>query len=178
MILAELETEEVVIIDKDYDCTIEHYPERANIVGDVLSRKSFGSLADLRRKYLPLFVELRNSRVGLSLDDQGALLATLYIRPMLVERIIKAQMHDPLICTLRLEVENGTRTDYLVRNDGALIVGTRLYVPGDEALKREILEEAPLFGLHHASRQHKVVPYSKGVLLTWDNHDGVWVIVD
>lgn len=58
--ILELETEEVVIIDKDYDCTIEHYPKRANIVGDALSRKSFGSLADLRRKYLPLLVELRN----------------------------------------------------------------------------------------------------------------------
>ncbi|KAI5343542.1 hypothetical protein L3X38_011418 [Prunus dulcis] len=38
---------------------------------------------------------------------------------------------------LRLEVKNGTRTDYSVKNDGALILGTRLYVPGDEALKRE-----------------------------------------
>ncbi|CAL8175284.1 unnamed protein product [Prunus armeniaca] len=32
---------------KDYDCTIEHYPRRANIVADALSRKSSGSLAHL-----------------------------------------------------------------------------------------------------------------------------------
>ncbi|KAI5327598.1 hypothetical protein L3X38_026994 [Prunus dulcis] len=43
---------------------------------------------------------------------------------------------------LRLEVENGSRADYSVLNDGALMMGTRLYVPKDEALKREILEEA------------------------------------
>ncbi|XP_034213018.1 uncharacterized protein LOC117625590 [Prunus dulcis] len=76
------------------------------------------------------------------MDDQEALLATLYMRTVLVKRILAAQSQDPLICTLRWEVENGASTDYSVRNDGALMVGTRLYVPNDKALKREILEEA------------------------------------
>ncbi|CAL8112456.1 unnamed protein product [Prunus armeniaca] len=79
-------------------------------------------------------------------------------------------MQDLLIYALRLEVENATRTDYSVRNDGALIVGTRLYVPGDEALKREILEEAhcSAFAMHPGStkmyrtlRQHYWWPFMK-----------------
>ena len=37
-----------------------------------------------------------------------------------------------------MEVENGTRTEYSVGNDGALMVGTRLYVPEDETLKRKL----------------------------------------
>ncbi|CAL9005835.1 unnamed protein product, partial [Prunus brigantina] len=80
-------------------------------------------------------------------------LATLHVRPVLVERIVTAQFQDPLICTLRLEVENGDRTDYSVRNDGALMVGTRLYVPNDQTLKREILEEAhsSAFAMHPGS---------------------------
>ncbi|KAI5335161.1 hypothetical protein L3X38_025294 [Prunus dulcis] len=86
--------------------------------------------------------EIRKLRVGLGMDDQEALLATLYMRTVLVKRILAAQSQDPLICTLRWEVENGASTDYSVRNDGALMVGTRLYVPNDKALKREILEEA------------------------------------
>ena len=61
-------------------------------MADALSRKSFGSLAHLRGKYLPLLVKLRKSRIRLSLDDQGALLATLYVRPVLIERIINAHM--------------------------------------------------------------------------------------
>ncbi|VVA37394.1 PREDICTED: DNA/RNA polymerases superfamily, partial [Prunus dulcis] len=85
---------------------------RANVVADALSRKSSGSLAHLRREYLPLLVELWKLRVGLSLDDQGALLAILHVRLVLVKQIIDAQMQDPLICMLRLEVENGTRTYY------------------------------------------------------------------
>ncbi|XP_020424466.1 uncharacterized protein LOC109950320 [Prunus persica] len=113
---------------------------------------------------------VEESRVRLSLDDQGALLAALYERPVLVERIIEAQMHDPLICTLRLEVENGTRIDYSVRKDRSLMVGTRLYVPGDEALKREILEEAhcSAFAMHPGStkmyytlREHYWWPFMK-----------------
>ncbi|CAL9024931.1 unnamed protein product, partial [Prunus brigantina] len=104
---------------KDYDCTIEHHPGKANVVADALSRKSSGSIAYFRGRYVPLMVEMRKLR-------------------------------DPLVCTLRLEVENGDRTDYSVRNDGALMVGTRLYVPNDQALKREILEEAhsSAFAMH------------------------------
>ncbi|KAI5323981.1 hypothetical protein L3X38_033054 [Prunus dulcis] len=55
------------------------------------------------------------------MDDQGVLLATLYVRPVLVERILAAQSQDPLICTLRWEVENGARMDYSLRNYGALM---------------------------------------------------------
>ncbi|KAI5323184.1 hypothetical protein L3X38_032256 [Prunus dulcis] len=112
------------------------------------------------------------------MDEQGALLATLYVRPVLVERILVGQLQDPLICTLRLEVENGTSTDYSVRNDGALVVGTRLYVPNDDALKREILEEAhySAFAMHpgstkmyHTLREHYLWPFMKKEIVEYVN---------
>ncbi|KAI5351062.1 hypothetical protein L3X38_003953 [Prunus dulcis] len=85
-------------------------------------------------------------------------------------RVELAQAEDPLICTLRAEVESGARTDCSVRNDGALLVGNRLYVPHDEALKREILEEAhnSAFAMHpgstkmyHTLREHYWWPFMK-----------------
>ncbi|KAI5335258.1 hypothetical protein L3X38_025391 [Prunus dulcis] len=99
---------------------IEHHPGRAIIVADALSRKSSRSVAYLRGRYLPLMVELRKLRVGLDTDNQEALLATLQVRPVLVERILAAQSQDPLICTLRVEVAVDDITDCSVRNNGAL----------------------------------------------------------
>ncbi|KAI5339147.1 hypothetical protein L3X38_018419 [Prunus dulcis] len=131
-----------------------YHPGRAHIVADALSRKSCGSLAHLRMAYLPLLVELRKDGVELGMSQQGRLLASLHVRPILVERVIVAHLEDPTLCMIRLAVENGMRTDYAVREDGTLVTTTRLYVPKNEDLKREIMEEA------HCSTysMHPVVP--------------------
>ncbi|CAL8163282.1 unnamed protein product [Prunus armeniaca] len=78
-------THDLELASVDYDCTIEHHPGRANVVVDSLNKKSSGSVAHLRGRYLPLLIELRNLRDGLGMDDRGALVATLYVRPVLVE---------------------------------------------------------------------------------------------
>ena len=43
--------------------------------------------------------------------------------------------------------------DFSIRRDGVLIFGTRLCVPADEALKRDILDEAhnSIFAMHPGS---------------------------
>ena len=43
---------------KDYYCTIDYHPGKANVVADALSRKSTGSLAYMQTIQLPLMVDL------------------------------------------------------------------------------------------------------------------------
>ncbi|CAL8119337.1 unnamed protein product [Prunus armeniaca] len=71
-----------------------------------------------------------------------------------------------------LEVESGTRTDYAIRKDGALVTGTRLCVPmNNDDLRREIMEEAhcSTYSMHPGStkmyrtlREYYSWPYMKG----------------
>ena len=44
---------------KDYDCTIEYHPGKANVVTDALSKRPGSSLSHMRSGYLPLLVDLR-----------------------------------------------------------------------------------------------------------------------
>ena len=44
---------------KDYDCTIDYHPGKANVVADALSRKSFSNLAYLKTVRLPCIEILR-----------------------------------------------------------------------------------------------------------------------
>ena len=50
---------------KDYDCTIDYHPGKANVVADALSRKSTGSFAYIQTIQLPLMVDLRELGVEL-----------------------------------------------------------------------------------------------------------------
>ena len=76
---------------KDYDCIIEYHPGNANVVADALSWKSTGNLYYVRAIRVPLLMELRSLGVDLTLDASGSILATLKVRPLLLERIILAQ---------------------------------------------------------------------------------------
>ena len=97
---------------KDYDCTIEYHPGKANVVADALSRRSESSLPHMRSGYLPLLVDLRALEVILEVDDSGALLATFHVRPLLVDQILVGQSQDPQMIKLKEEIEKGTKEEF------------------------------------------------------------------
>ena len=72
---------------KDYDCTIEYHSGKANVVANALSQNPEVSYAYMQRVYLPLLIELRSLGVQLQVANTGTLLASFYIRPLLVDQI-------------------------------------------------------------------------------------------
>ena len=148
---------------KDYECTIEYHPGKANVVADALSRKSTSSISHLKDVYLPRLVELRSLGVRLVLTDTGALLATFHIRPVLIDRIRELQTQDPTMIKLKREAESGQLKGFSVRADGTVMTGHRLCVPDVGELKKEIMEEAhySAYAMHpgstkmyHTLREH------------------------
>ncbi|KAM2086275.1 hypothetical protein ACFX1R_023827 [Malus domestica] len=128
----------------DYDCTIEYHPGRAYVVADALSRKPQGRLNALYASRVPLLAELRTTGVKLELEDRsGAFLASFQVRPVLVDRILEAQMVDEEIQEMVQLRSEGKKKDLRIRkSDGMLMQENRMYVPNNEELKKEILDEA------------------------------------
>ena len=127
---------------KDYDCTIEYHPGKANVVADALSRKSEGSYAYLQTVYLPLLIELRSFGVQLQVADTGILLASLYVHPLLMDRIKEGQKQVSEMIKLRAEIGGGRKPEFQIRDDGVIVRGSQMCVPEIGELKREIMEEA------------------------------------
>ena len=90
---------------KDYYCTIEYHPGKANVVADALSRRPESSLSHMRSGYLPLLMDQRALGVILEADDSGALLATFHVRPLLVDQILAGQSQDPQMIKLKEEIK-------------------------------------------------------------------------
>ncbi len=83
---------------KDYDCTIQYHPKKADVVADALSRKSSGSLAHISTKKRPLIPEIHGFMdEGLILDisDERVLLAHFLVRSDLQDRVRVSQHKDP-----------------------------------------------------------------------------------
>ena len=76
---------------KDYDCTIEYHPGKANVVVDALSQKLTGSLHYIRATRMPILIELRKLNVELNVNAPDCIFATLKVRPILMEQIAQAQ---------------------------------------------------------------------------------------
>ena len=127
---------------KDYDCTLEYHPGKANTVADALSRKSSNSsMTSLRVSTFPSLIDLRKMNAKLNVDDVGVLLATLSIRPILKERIQEVQPNDPKLMEIIEKVKQGKETPFILQDD-ALMLGNRICVPDTDNLRREILDEA------------------------------------
>ncbi|XP_068338969.1 uncharacterized protein [Pyrus communis] len=117
----------------DYDCTIDYHPGRANVVADALSKKSQGRINALFASRVPLLADLRSTGVRLEAEDQEVvLLANFQVRPILVDRVLEAQVANEETQEIIQARNQGKRKDLRVReSDGMLMqeeVGERVLV--------------------------------------------------
>lgn len=61
---------------------------------------------------------------------------------MPINRIGDAQFYDPQMLKLRYKVKKWSRIEFIIKDDGTLVIGTKLCVPINKELKKEILDEA------------------------------------
>ncbi|XP_075099030.1 uncharacterized protein LOC142175921 [Nicotiana tabacum] len=130
---------------KDYDCSILSHPGKANVVVDVWSRKSIGSLAhiSLTKRLLAKDIQrLEGAGIKFSVRDSKALLACAHAKSSLVERIKATQYEDERFCKYRDEALASKSKDMIVESDGILRMGDRLCVTNVDRLRHSILEEA------------------------------------
>ena len=91
---------------KDYDCVIDYYFGKANVVVDALSRKSVQTLQSLN--------------AHLSLSDDGAIVVELIAKPDLLNRVLEAQKNDEKIATIVNQNRAGKETKFTAKEDGFL----------------------------------------------------------
>uniref|UniRef100_A0A7N2MWN1 RNA-directed DNA polymerase n=1 Tax=Quercus lobata TaxID=97700 RepID=A0A7N2MWN1_QUELO len=127
---------------KDYDCSINYHPGKANVAADALSRKSSGFSAALLTTQKEIIKDLERMGIEIVMGDSQVFMASLTIQPTLIEKIKSSQVDDAQIIKIIEEVQEGKRPEFNVSNDGVLRFGKRLCVPNDFAIKKEIMEEA------------------------------------
>ena len=99
----------------DYDCTIEYHPGRAKAVADALSRKTPTRLNAIYDCHVPFLADLRSTGVELGVEDQEeALLANFQVRPILIDRVLEAQMNDEETQEIIQARNQGKKKDFRV----------------------------------------------------------------
>jgi hypothetical protein len=128
---------------KDYDCTINYHPGKANVVADALSRKNVaGSVSAMFTMKKELLLDLERVGVEMMVGEIQSYMSGLTLEPTLIEQIRTAQLSDNEITRSREEVEKGVQLDFHVAGDGMLKFRNRVCIPNDAELKRVILSEA------------------------------------
>ena len=80
---------------------------------------------------MPLLVELRKLDVEFGIDSSKGILATLKVRPLLIERIVQVQKANDKVGKWCEDIKNRRNKDMTYDNEGVLRMGKRIYMPNE-----------------------------------------------
>ncbi|XP_071729295.1 uncharacterized protein [Rutidosis leptorrhynchoides] len=112
--------------------------EKANVVANAFSRKTFGSISCL----VTHIREFERLDMGLSKRGASGMLANLKFESDLITRIKEAQLDDGDLWTVFQNLEEGKVKEFREDDDGVIWCGNRLCVPNDDAIRKALLSEA------------------------------------
>ncbi|CAA0840163.1 Uncharacterized mitochondrial protein AtMg00860, partial [Striga hermonthica] len=107
---------------KDYDCTIQYHPRKANVVADALSRKVTGELSCSITQQSHLFRDFAQMQIqvaeSLPTEITGSV-SSMQIQPTLRDRIQREQASDQFIRAIETKVHAGALEGFPRGTDGA-----------------------------------------------------------
>ncbi|XP_028058012.1 uncharacterized protein LOC114261895 [Camellia sinensis] len=125
---------------KDFQFTLSYHPDKANVVIDVLSRKSRGMIAKIIIKEWDMVKTLNEFRIQVESQDTKVYLGAQKMMPMLISEIMEAQKHDQEVAYIKGHLESGEPMfDWAIHPNGSLRYQGRLFVPSNELLKEKIV---------------------------------------
>ena len=125
---------------EDYDLVLHYHLGKMNVVADALSRKSYGQLSSLRLREFEMHVVIEDFELCLGWEGQGPCLYSISSRPMVIQRIVEAQVSDEFLEKVKAQlVEGEVDEHWSMHVDGSVRFKGRLCVPKHVELRNELL---------------------------------------
>jgi hypothetical protein len=117
---------------------IHYHPEKANVVADALSRKSYVNATMVSRMPRELYKEFEQLNVGFVAHAKGI---AIEVEPTLEQEIRKGQLEDAKIQEIKEMIEVGKTPDFIEDEHGTVWFQKRICVPDVDHLHEKILQE-------------------------------------